>query len=29
VVDLVLALQPEGLRFIRVDQWNDSAGFKP
>jgi len=29
VVDLLRALQPEGLRFIRVDQWNDSAGFKP
>jgi hypothetical protein len=29
VADLLRALQPEGLRFIRVDQWNDSAGFKP
>jgi hypothetical protein len=28
VVEQVLALQPEGLRFIRVDQWNDSAGFR-
>jgi hypothetical protein len=29
VADLVLALQPEGLRFIPADRWNDSAGFKP
>jgi hypothetical protein len=29
VVEQVLALNPEGLRFVRVDQWNDSAGFKP
>lgn len=28
VVERVLALQPEGVRFIRVDQWSDSAGFK-
>ncbi|NMO17707.1 hypothetical protein HPC49_30785 [Pyxidicoccus fallax] len=28
VVEHILALQPEGLRFIRVDQWNDSAGFR-
>lgn len=30
VVDRVLGLtpQPEGLRFIRVDRWNDSAGFQ-
>jgi len=29
VSEKVLALQPEGLRFIRVDKWNDSAGFEP
>jgi hypothetical protein len=29
IVDLMLALKPEGLRFIRVDQWNDGAGFRP
>lgn len=29
VADLVLALQPEGLRFIPADRWNDSAGFRP
>ncbi|WP_164015790.1 imm11 family protein [Pyxidicoccus trucidator] len=29
VVEQVLALNPEGVRFVRVDQWNDSAGFKP
>ncbi len=30
VVERVLALAPpvEGLRFIRVDMWNDSAGFQ-
>lgn len=28
VMDLVLPLQPEGLRFIPADRWNDSAGFK-
>ncbi|NMO20599.1 hypothetical protein HPC49_38980 [Pyxidicoccus fallax] len=30
VVERVLALAPppEGLRFIRVDRWNDSAGFQ-
>jgi hypothetical protein len=28
VVERVLALQPEGVRFLRVDQWNDSAGFR-
>jgi len=30
VVERVLALTPppEGLRFIRVDRWNDSAGFQ-
>lgn len=28
VAEQVLALQPEGLRFLRVDQWNDSAGFR-
>jgi hypothetical protein len=31
VVDQVLALTPppEGLRFIPVADWSDSAGFKP
>lgn len=29
VVERVLALQPEGLRFIRADQWSDGAGFRP
>lgn len=29
VVEKVLALQPEGLRFIRVDKWSDSAAFQP
>lgn len=28
VVERVRALQPEGVRFLRVDQWNDSAGFR-
>jgi hypothetical protein len=31
LVDRILALTPppEGLRFFRVDRWNDSAGFQP
>lgn len=29
VVERMLAIQPEGVRFVRVDRWNDSAGFKP
>ncbi|MCP3136790.1 imm11 family protein [Pyxidicoccus xibeiensis] len=29
IVEKVLALQPEGLRFIRVDKWSDSAAFQP
>lgn len=29
VVEKVAALQPEGLRFIRVDKWSDSAAFQP
>ncbi|HYO60235.1 imm11 family protein [Archangium sp.] len=29
IVEKVLALQPEGLRFFRVDEWSDSAGFRP
>ena len=29
MVDKVLALKPEGLRFIRVDKWSDSAAFQP
>lgn len=29
MVEKVLALQPEGLRFIRVDRWSDSAAFQP
>jgi len=28
VVEQVLALQPEGVRFIRVDPWNDGADFR-
>ena len=27
VVEHVLAPKPEGLRFIRVDRWNDASGF--
>lgn len=31
LVDRILALTPppEGMRFFRVDRWNDSAGFQP
>jgi hypothetical protein len=29
VVSAVLALQPEGLQFIPVANWSDSAGFQP
>lgn len=29
IVEKVLALQPEGLRFIPVNRWNDSAAFQP
>ncbi|MBZ4420425.1 imm11 family protein [Myxococcus sp. RHSTA-1-4] len=29
VMDPLMALQPEGVRFIRADQWNDGAGFRP
>ncbi|MFP2926116.1 imm11 family protein [Pyxidicoccus sp. 3LG] len=29
MVEKILALQPEGLRFIRVDKWSDSAAFQP
>lgn len=29
IADRVRALQPEGVRFIPVASWNDSAGFKP
>ncbi|MFP2929477.1 imm11 family protein [Pyxidicoccus sp. 3LG] len=29
IVEKVLALQPEGLRFIPVDRWSDSAAFQP
>ncbi|ATB44653.1 imm11 family protein [Corallococcus macrosporus] len=29
LVEQVLALKPEGLRFISVSQWSDSAAFQP
>ncbi|WP_255207832.1 MULTISPECIES: hypothetical protein [unclassified Myxococcus] len=30
LVERLLALMPpsEGIRFVRVDKWNDSAGFQ-
>ncbi|MCP3165755.1 imm11 family protein [Myxococcus qinghaiensis] len=29
MVEKVLALQPEGFRFVPVNQWNDATGFEP
>jgi len=29
VVERVMAIQPEGLRFIPVEKWSDAAGFDP
>ncbi|MFP2927219.1 imm11 family protein [Pyxidicoccus sp. 3LG] len=29
VMEPVMALKPEGVRFLRADLWNDGAGFRP
>ena len=28
IVEKVMAIKPEGLRFFRVDQWNDGSAFQ-
>ncbi len=28
IVEKVMAIKPEGLRFFRVDQWNDGSAFR-